>query len=140
MSTVEAYRTFVTARAGGACENCRLLQIGSGITFHIEHIRPRSLGGQTILSNLALSCPGCNMAKGQRIAGVDVEGVEQRLFNPRDYAPSNLGWHLHFAVDRQTGRIIPRSPTGEPTITTLNINDPQRSFARKLQIEAGLIS
>ena len=139
MPTVEAFRTFVTARAGGACEYCRMLQIGSGVTFHIEHILPRSLGGHTVLSNLGLSCPGCNLAKSQRVVGVDLAGAEQRLFNPRDYAPSTLGWHLHFALDRHTGRISPRSPIGEATIAALNMNDSRRSFARKLQVEAGLI-
>jgi hypothetical protein len=41
----------VVARAGGACEYCRLLQDAAGVTFHVEHIRPRTLGGQTDLSN-----------------------------------------------------------------------------------------
>jgi hypothetical protein len=58
MASAEAYRRFVVARAGGACEYCRLLQDASGVTFHIEHVVPSSLGGKTILANLALSCPG----------------------------------------------------------------------------------
>jgi hypothetical protein len=34
----DAYRELVEARAGGACEYCRLLQAGTGVTFHIEHL------------------------------------------------------------------------------------------------------
>ena len=44
MAQAEAYRQLVEARAGGACEYCRLLQAATGITFHIEHLAPRSRG------------------------------------------------------------------------------------------------
>jgi 5-methylcytosine-specific restriction endonuclease McrA len=96
MSRAEAYRRIVVARAGGACEYCRLLQDAAGVTFHIEHVRPRSAGGDTVLANLALSCPGCNLAKAHRVVALDADGVEQPLYNPRHYDPGSLGWHLHF--------------------------------------------
>lgn len=140
MAAVEACRLLVIARAGGACEYCRLLQDAAGVTFHVEHVRPRALGGPTVLANLALSCPGCNLAKGSRIAGVDAAGSERELFNPRGYEPWILGWHLHFALDRRTGRIIATTPIGEATLAALKMNSRQRTFARKLQIEAGLIA
>jgi hypothetical protein len=140
MVTVHAFRPMVVARAGGACEYCRLLQEASGVTFHVEHIRPKFLGGETVLANLALSCPGCNLAKGMRTKGADLAGVEQDLFNPRQYEPWILGWHLHFTLDRQSGRIVARTPVGAATASMLNMNDSQRLFARKLQIDAGLIS
>jgi hypothetical protein len=91
------------------------------------------------MSNLALSCPGCNLAKADRTAGDDQGGQTQRLFNPRDYEPWLLGWHLHFALDRVSGMILPRTGVGEATVRTLRMNDPLRVFARKLQILAGLI-
>src|SRR5438876_752321 len=99
MAPIRAYRQLVVARAGGACEYCRLLQAATGMTFHIEHIVPRSHGGRTVLSNLALGCPGCNLAKAERTAGEDDSGRMQALFNPRDYEPWLLGWHLHFILD-----------------------------------------
>ena len=37
MAAAEAYRRLVVARAGGACEYCRLLQDAAGVTFHVEH-------------------------------------------------------------------------------------------------------
>jgi hypothetical protein len=46
MAPAEAYRQLVVSRAGGACEYCRLVEAAAGVTFHIEHILPRSLGGQ----------------------------------------------------------------------------------------------
>jgi hypothetical protein len=139
MARAESYRKVVVSRAGGACEYCRLLQDAAGITFHIDHVQPKSSGGQTSLSNLALSCPGCNLAKSKRKQGPDKTGVLQNLFNPRAYEPWLLGWHMHFALDRKTGQILARTPTGEATIKALNMNDPARVFARKFQMAAGLI-
>ena len=136
----EGFRGIVVARAGGACEYCRLLQAAAGVTFHIEHLVPRSSGGRTVLSNLALSCPGCNLSKAGRTTGIDMGGQVQPLFNPRDFQPSLLGWHLQFILDRNSGMILPRSPVGEATDTTLRMNDANRTFARKLQIAAGLIA
>ena len=139
MAQAEAYRKLVVARAGGACEYCRLLEAATGVTFHLEHVRPRSHGGQTVMSNLTLSCPGCNLAKAERTTGEDRSGHVRRLFNPRDFEPSLLGWHLHFELDRESGTILARTPTGEATILTLGMNSPHRVFARRLQVQAGLI-
>jgi hypothetical protein len=140
MTRAEAYRDLVEARAGGACEYCRLLQAATGVTFHIEHLVPRSRGGQTVMNNLALSCPGCNLAKAELTAAADEGGRIQPLFNPRDFEPWLLGWHLHFLLDRESGRIVPRTPIGEATVNALRMNDSLRIFARKLQIRAGLIA
>lgn len=139
MARLGTLRQLVVGRAGGACEYCRLLQAASGVTFHLEHVLPRSQGGATLLSNLALSCPGCNLAKAERTTGADESGQIQPLFNPRDFEPWLLGWHLHFILNRDTGLILPRSAVGEATVATLNVNEPLRVFARMLQIQAGLI-
>jgi 5-methylcytosine-specific restriction endonuclease McrA len=125
---------------GGACEYCRLLEAATGVTFHIEHVRPRSRGGLTAMNNLALSCPGCNLAKAELTIGEDQSGRAQRLFNPRDFEPWVIGWHLHFALDRETGAILARTPVGEATILALRMNSARRMFARRLQVEAGLIA
>lgn len=140
MPGAESFRRLVVARAGGACEYCRLLQDASGVTFHIEHVVPRAAGGATVLNNLALSCPGCNLAKANRIVAGDIKGNPQELFNPRKYDPWLLGWHLHFALERETGCLVALTPIGEATIRALDINSARRTFARKLQIAAGLIA
>lgn len=92
------------------------------------------------MSNLALSCPGCNLAKAERTTGKDRKGTVQPLFNPRDFEPAALGWHLHFFLDRESGMILPRTPIGAATVDALKLNDTNRVFARRLQIRAGLIS
>jgi hypothetical protein len=140
MVHAERWRELVAARAGGACEYCRLLEAATGVTFHVEHVLPRSQGGRTFLGNLALSCPGCNLAKGERVSGDDRSGNRQLLFNPRAYEPWLLGWHLHFELDRETGVIRPRTAVGEATERALNMNASNRVFARRLQIQAGLIA
>ena len=132
------FRLLVVARAGGACEYCRLVELATGMTYHIEHVLPRSQGGQTVLGNLALSCPGCNLAKGERSTGEDRTGRVQPLFNPRHYEPPLLGWHLHFELDHQTGMVLPRTPVGEATVSALQMNGQSRVFARQLQIRGGL--
>ena len=139
MPHAEAYRELVVARAGGAYEYCRLLEAATGVTFHIEHVTPKSQGGRTAMNNLALSCPGCNLATAERTAGSDRTGREWRLFNPRDFEPPLLGWHIHFELDRESGMVLPRSVIGEATILTLKMNDSRRMFARRLQVQAGLI-
>ena len=139
MATAESFRSLVVARAGGACEFCRLLEIATGTRFHIEHIWPQSQGGQTTIQNLALSCSGCNLAKGDRTNGKDRHGKTTPLFNPREYTPASFGWHLHFELDLGRGLILPRTPIGEATVSVLQVNNPSRLFASQLQIRAGLI-
>ena len=140
MSDVEAYRELVVVRAGGSCEYCRLLQDACGVTFHIDHIVPRRRSGQTAMSNLALCCPGCNLAKGGRDLGEDDGGAMRPIYSPRDFEPWLLGWHLHFALGHETGIIHSLSPTGQATTRMLKMNDTPRVFARKIQIMAGLLA
>lgn len=139
MRQAEAFRPIVTARAGGACEYCRLVEAATGVTFHIEHVVPQVRGGDTVFANLALSCPGCNLANGDRNSGNDRNGDEQQLFCPRNYESWLLGWHLHFVLERNSGVIMPRTKIAEATINSLKMNGSNRVFARKLQIQAGLI-
>ncbi|MBM4047220.1 MAG: HNH endonuclease [Planctomycetes bacterium] len=139
MAQAEAYRELVTARAGGVCEYCRLVQAGSGVTFHLDHVIPPDRGGETALGNLALCCPSCNLAKANKTSAPDREGRKQPLYNPRLFDPSSLGWHLHFELDRETGIVRPLTPTGEATVDALRMNESRRVFARKLQIKAGLL-
>ena len=105
MVRVEAYRQLVTARAGGACEYCRLLEMVTGVTFHVEHVLPRSQGGETTMSNLALSCPGCNLAKGERTAGED-RGIKSNVCSTR--AITSPGYWVGTCTSCWT---VPRGPS-----------------------------
>lgn len=138
MSRAEKFREIVVARAGGACEYCRLLEQGTGVTFHIDHIIPPGSGGRTALDNLALCCPGCNLAKADQTTGLDLSGRRQSLYNPRLHDPSFLGWYLHFALDLETGMTQGVTPVGEATVQALRMNAPTRVFARRLQLLSGL--
>ena len=129
MVDTSSYRRFVSARAGGVCEYCRLVESACGVTFHIEHIVPRCKDGQTVLSNLALSCPGCNFAKASETMGKLADSPEYPLFNPRQYDPATLGWHLHFTLDHSSGLIAGRSAIDEVTVETLDMNSVRRLFA-----------
>jgi 5-methylcytosine-specific restriction endonuclease McrA len=57
-------RGYLLEKFGRRCVYC-----GRGETaFEIDHVVPRSRGGSDRVSNLVLSCPGCNRAKGDRTA------------------------------------------------------------------------
>jgi hypothetical protein len=140
MARVRSLRALVQGRAGGACEYCRLVEFATGVTFHLEHVVPRAQDGPSSLANLALCCPGCNFAKAGRVTAPDRSGQLQRIYNPRTFEPSSLGWHIHFMLERSSGLIVPRSDIGEATVDALSMNDPSRVYARLLQIRAGLIS
>lgn len=45
---------------------CALCGEDLGIKFSIDHIKPYSLGGQTILANGQATCARCNLQKGTR--------------------------------------------------------------------------
>lgn len=121
-------------------EYCRIVELACGVTFHVEHFVPESKGGIATLSNLVLSCPGCNLAKGARTFIVDANGTKQAFFNPREYEPMRLGWHLHFILSTDTGIIVGRTPRGQATVKALNVNSANRLYARMLQIRIGLLS
>jgi HNH endonuclease len=61
----------VWKRARSTCEYCGLTQECSLIPFEIDHIIAQKHGGETIASNLALSCFYDNSFKGPNIAGID---------------------------------------------------------------------
>lgn len=123
-------RQQVIERASNCCEYCRLNQDDYPFKFHMEHIISEKHDGETILDNLALSCPTCNRFKGSDIAGADLEtGEEVFLFNPR-----SQDWDKHFKL---TGVYIEsETPEGKLTIRLLQLNHPDRLIARELLVEA----
>src|SRR5207248_6166772 len=74
----------IEERAGFRCEYCRLPVRGLIATFPIDHPTPRSNGGLTVLTNLALACPHCNGHKWAHTSAPDPTSAEVvPLFNPR---------------------------------------------------------
>ncbi|MDZ7343595.1 MAG: HNH endonuclease, partial [candidate division KSB1 bacterium] len=77
-------RRLVIERAASRCEYCGLSQEGQEATFHIDHIIPISLSGETVAENLALACVSCSLRKAARQTSIDPQtGQEVPLYNPR---------------------------------------------------------
>src|SRR5580658_7160802 len=83
MALVEELARAVRERANGRCQYCLMHESLQGATFHIEHIIPKCGGGSSMLLNLALACPGCNLRKGAKMVAIDPSTrQEARLFHP----------------------------------------------------------
>jgi len=122
----------VRDRACNRCQYCQMHQSLQGATFHIEHILPRSKGGDTELLNLALACPSCNFHKADRTAAVDpVSGAEVPLFHP-----VRQNWSDHF--QSRGYQIEGRTPVGRATAAALDFNHPRRQRIRAAEERFGL--
>lgn len=127
MTSWEDIRRQVSDRAAERCEYCRMHQSLQGATFHVEHIVPRSGGGDSSLHNLAWACPGCNLHKADRVDAQDPQtGQLVRLFHPRLDS-----WRDHFHWENH--RIVPRTPVGRATAAALDFNHPRRIRIRQAE-------
>ncbi len=111
-----ALRDAVIARAGHACEYCRMPRAFWPVPFAVDHILAQQHGGQTVSENLAYACQHCNQHKGPNIAGVDPEsGHVARLFHPRrDEWDDHFEWASH--------ELVGRTEIGRATIRVLAMN------------------
>ena len=129
----KTHRNFIASRASFLCEYCKAPQHYSPSPFDVEHILPKSLGGDSDLENLAHSCNGCNGLKSNKIAAVDpVSDVDAALFHPR-----NDEWHHHFAWDASGLLIIGITPTGRATVDLLKLNRSELVNLRSLLAMVG---
>jgi hypothetical protein len=129
MSGVPArLRRLVVRRARDRCEYCQLSQQGQEAAFHIDHIIPRSAGGPTIETNLALACVSCSLRKaGRRSAPDPATGRKVALAHPRRQA-----WADHFRWEAVT--VIGRTPTGRATVSALHLNRPLIHAIRREEV------
>lgn len=111
-------RTEVTARANYKCEYCLSPEKFAVSGFSIEHVIPRSKGGQTSVENLALSCQQCNNHK--YIAVEAIDSVTEKLFPL--FSPRQDDWSKHFSWDYQYLRIVGLTGTGRATVERLKLN------------------
>ncbi len=108
----------VSERAQGCCEYCQSQSRFAMQPFSIEHIVPRSQGGETTLKNLALACQGCNNHKYNKTKGRDpLNGQVVPLYNPRQQR-----WSDHFVWNNDCSLVIGLSPTGRATVEVLQLN------------------
>ncbi len=108
----------VAERANRCCEYCKS-QVRFAIQpFSIEHIIPKSQGGDTTLDNLALACQGCNNHKYNKTEGRDsISGDIVPFYHPRQQR-----WSEHFAWNNDFILIIGLTPVGRTTVEALQLN------------------
>jgi hypothetical protein len=129
-------RERIEQRANNLCEYCHAPQHACGYRFHLEHIHPLSRGGSDTLSNRALACASCNLAKADKILAIDpVTNAEVVLYNPRIH-----GWEEHFHWNDKQYALIGITSIGRATVVALNMNSALRIDARKFWFAAGLLS
>jgi hypothetical protein len=111
-------RRAIEQRAKGICEYCQCLQRYVPQPFNAEHILPFSLGGHTIIANLAWACSGCNLYKQNKLDALDpLTDKRVKLFNPR-----RQRWSEHFVWNEDATLMIGLTATGRATIQTLRLN------------------
>ncbi|MBI3797592.1 MAG: HNH endonuclease [Deltaproteobacteria bacterium] len=114
----EEQKRAVAERAKGYCEYCRCQARFSPDSFSVEHIMPRSRRGTAELSNLALSCQGCNNRKYTSVEALDpLTGEIAPLYHPRQQP-----WTDHFTWNPDYTLILGLTPTGRATIEKLQLN------------------
>jgi hypothetical protein len=115
-------RSEAVARANGCCEYCLMPVEGQVAWFPIDHIIPRSGGGQTESSNLAMACPRCNGHKWAAESGTDPKtGQNVSLFHPR-----RQRWTDHFRWSPLAAfEVEGLTPCGRATVDRLKMNDPE---------------
>lgn len=108
----------VAERANRCCEYCRSQARFAIQPFSIEHIIPKSLGGETTLDNLALACQGCNNHKYNKTEGSDsISGNIVPFYHPRQQC-----WSEHFAWNNDFTLVIGLTPVGRTTVDALQLN------------------
>ncbi|MEU1742852.1 RNA-guided endonuclease IscB [Streptomyces pristinaespiralis] len=93
-------RELLLVRWQRSCAYCG----ASGVPLNAEHIRPRSRGGSSRLSNLTLACVPCNKAKGATPVEEFLAGSPERL----ERILRDVGVPLHdaAAMNATRGRLI----------------------------------
>ena len=96
----------------------------------MDHILPRSAGGDDERDNLAASCYRCNEFKGARTHAIDpATGELVSLFNPRVQV-----WREHFSWANGGTHIVGLTPIGRATVVALRLNNEYVVEARTLWI------
>lgn len=116
------------------CEYCRAPERIFNFGFEVEHIQPRSAGGNKDWDNLALACEACNLHKAAATSGWDDEtGQTVSLYHPRQNR-----WHEHFRFDSETHTVQGMTAIGRVTIVRLKINSEAQIYARQQWVTLGL--
>jgi HNH endonuclease len=123
----------VRRRANYLCEYCHASERWQYVSFTVDHVKPRSLGGDDGLENLALACFHCNRRKTNRFSVVVIEtGNEIPLFNPR-----KDDWSDHFVWSADGLLIMGRTLIGRAMVEALALNRERVLSIRAADKEIG---
>ena len=115
------------AKFGRQCAYCHTPTWITGGRLVLDHVIPRSTGGQTAACNLCPACHSCNESKGSQTTALDPEtGVPARLFHPHQQV-----WREHFCWSEDGSILTGRTPTGRATVAALNANHADIVAARR---------
>jgi hypothetical protein len=118
---------------GRLCVYCRTSADNTGQALTIDHIWPRSQGGQSEFGNICLACRQCNEFKSDQVLAVDpLTGESVALFHPRQDR-----WLEHFRWDETGIHLLGLTPTGRATIVALNMNNEVVVTARQRWVSVG---
>ena len=132
--TARKLRDKIIHAADNRCEYCQTSQEMTMAIFHIDHIIPRFVGGQTEFDNLCLSCPFCNQFKHQQVFARDPQSNRKvKLFHPRQDH-----WRKHFQWSANGTQIIGLTARGRATVVALNLNNPLALNARSYWVACGI--
>ncbi len=91
---VKFNRRNIFARDGNHCQYCGRKYATSELS--LDHVVPRSLGGQATWENIVCACTRCNTKKGGRTPGQAGMKLIQKPIKPK----RNPAIHIHLAHDR----------------------------------------
>ncbi len=115
------------------CAYCHTTQANSGQPMVVDHIIPKSQGGETFFENLCFSCRRCNEFKGSVTKSEDpLTGELMELYNPRRH-----NWEEHFAWDASGIHLIGLTPIGRSSVLVLRMNNEVILNARRRWVSAG---
>ncbi|MBL8872292.1 MAG: HNH endonuclease [Planctomycetaceae bacterium] len=114
------------------CAYCQSSEALTVVTFEVEHIVPRSHGGQTEFNNLCLACPSCNRHKSNRLTGIVDGDLVAPLFHPQQQK-----WLDHFDWSINATVIVGLTEVGIATINQLHMNRRQLVEVRALWVTLG---
>lgn len=132
MAVSEVLSRVIWSRAQGRCQYCLMHESLQGATFHVEHIIPKSKGGESTLENLALACPGCNLRKADRTTAVDPLTGEQVLL----FHPIRQRWSEHFRFKGY--EMEGYTAVGRAAVAMLDLNQIRRQRIRQVEEAFGL--
>ncbi len=121
-------RRRVRTHFANCCAYCRTAEHLTVAIFEVEHILPRSMGGETVFENICFACPTCNRYKSDRTTAIDPDTQkEASLFHPHRDA-----WSDHFAWNDGATELIALTAIGRATVVALKMNRPQITRVRRM--------